>query len=116
MVRAVTKAHKEHGDMACASVVQGEVGVCQHRHASSPSSWLVVGPNEPLREKSAISISKEDRIECSDLAAKEEASQKKKERKNAKHTSGVAVYHFLPNPPKVMSRRAPEVTIRKGGW
>jgi hypothetical protein len=81
---------------------------------SSLSLQLVVGSGGPLREKLAVSIGKEDRIECSDLAAKEEASQKeKKERKNEKHTSGVAVYHFLPNPPKVTSCGAPEVAVRK---
>ena len=84
---------------------------------SSLSLQLVVGSGGPLREKLAVSIGKEDRIECSDLAAKEEASQKeKKERKNEKHTSGVAVYNFLPNPPKATSRGAPDVTVRKGGW
>jgi hypothetical protein len=46
---------------------------------------------------------------------KRKLAKKKKERKNEKHTSGVAVYHFLPNPPKATSRGAPEVAVRKGG-
>ena len=115
MVRAVTKAHEEHGDTARASAVQGEVRVCQRRHASSPSR-SVVGPGGPSREKPVMSVGKEDRIACGELAAKEEASQKKKRKeKNEKHTSRVAVYHFLPNPPKATSRGAPEVAVRKGG-
>jgi hypothetical protein len=32
-----------------------------------------------------------------------------------KHTSGVAVHHFLPDPPNVMSCGVPEVAMRKGG-
>ena len=43
------------------------------------------------------------------------AKKKKKERKNETHTSGVAVYNFLPNPPKATSRGAPDVAMRKGG-
>ena len=46
---------------------------------------------------------------------KRKLAKKKKERKNEKHTSDVAVYHFLPDPPKVTSCRAPEVAVRKGG-
>ena len=34
-----------------------------------------------MREKLAVSVGKEDRIECGDLAAKEEASQKKERKK-----------------------------------
>jgi hypothetical protein len=32
-----------------------------------------------------------------------------------KHTSGEAIYHFLPGPPNVMSCGVPEISIRKGG-
>ena len=89
MVHAVTKAHKEHGDAAHASVVQGEVRVCQRRHASSPLSRSVVGPGGPSREKPVVSVGKEDRIECGDLAAKEEASQKKKGKKKMRNIPAV---------------------------
>jgi hypothetical protein len=53
--------------------------------------------------------------ECGDLAAKEEVS-KKKERENEKHTSGVQVHHFLPDPPNATSYGVPEVTVGQGGW
>ncbi len=32
-----------------------------------------------------------------------------------KHTSSVAVHHFLPDLSNVTSRRVPEVAVRKGG-
>jgi hypothetical protein len=41
--------------------------------------------------------------------------KKKKKEKMRKHTSGVAVHHFLPDSPNAMSRRVPEVAERKGG-
>jgi len=53
------------------------------------------------------------------LGCKRGRWQKKKNKKMRKHTSLVA-YHFLPDPPNVMldmlSRRVPEVAMRKGGW
>src|SRR5712671_2197772 len=33
-----------------------------------------------------------------------------------KHTSGEAVYHFLPEPPNATSCMVPEIAVRKGGW
>jgi len=46
---------------------------------------------------------------------KRKSAKTKKKEKIRKHTSSVAVHHFLPDLPNAMSRRVPEVTERKGG-
>jgi hypothetical protein len=84
--RKLTCSHEWHGDMVhmCRDKVRG---ACQCLHVSSLTLWSIVGPSGPLREKVTVSIGKE----CSGLAANEEVSQKKKEKKRKYHTSGVAV-------------------------
>jgi hypothetical protein len=53
------------------------------------------------------------RVEHVDWAAKRKLAKKNKTEMR-KHISGVAVHHFLPDPPNKTSRRVPEVTMRKG--
>jgi hypothetical protein len=71
--RKLTCSREWHADAAhtCRDKVRG---ACQRLHASPPTSWSIVGPSGPSREKATMSISKE----CSGLAANEEVSQKKK--------------------------------------
>jgi len=54
------------------------------------------------------------RVEGVNWAAKRKLA-KKNETEMRKHTSSVAVYHFLPDPPNAMSHRVLEVAMRKGG-
>jgi hypothetical protein len=53
------------------------------------------------------------RVEGVDWAAKRKLAKKKAEMR--KHTSGVAVHHFLPDPLNATSCGVPEVTVSKGG-
>jgi len=52
----------EYSNMACVSA-ETRQGACQCCHASLSSTRLVVGPGGPSREKAAMSVGKEGRVQ-----------------------------------------------------
>ena len=58
MVRAVGEAHSNAARVSA----ETRQGAWQRCHVSSLSTWSVVGPGGPSREKAAVSIGKEGRV------------------------------------------------------